>query len=133
MERKNVNPDTLLTPRGYSHVVTIEGAQKLAFIAGQVAIDKEGKIVGPGDLTAQIKQVAHNLIAALAGVGAKPSDIVKMNTYIVQYKPSDYAAMREARAILFPAGEPPASTLIGVHSLAVEGLLVEIEAIAAIK
>ncbi len=134
MERKNINPDTLLTPRGYSHVVTIEGAQKLAFIAGQVAIDKEGKIVGPGDLTTQIKQVAHNLIVALAGVGAKPSDIVKMNTYIVQYKASDYAAMREARAILFPDGaEPPASTLVGVHSLAVDGLLVEIEAIAAIK
>ena len=125
MERKNINPDTLATPRGYSHVVTIEGAQKLAFIAGQVAIDKEGKIVGPGDLTAQIKQVAHNLIAALAGVGAKPADIVKMNTYIVQYKASDYAAMREARAILFAGGEePPASTLVGVHSLAVDGLLV---------
>ena len=133
MERKNVNPDTLLTPRGYSHVVTVEGAQKLAFIAGQVAVDKEGKIVGPGDLTTQIKQVAHNLIAALAAVGAKPTDIVKMNTYIVQYKPSDYAAMRDARAILFPSGEPPASTLIGVHSLAVDGLLVEIEAIAALK
>jgi enamine deaminase RidA (YjgF/YER057c/UK114 family) len=133
MERKNVNPDTLLTPRGYSHVVTVEGAQKLAFIAGQVAVDKDGKIVGPGDLTTQIKQVAHNLVAALAAVGAKPSDIVKMNTYIVQYKPSDYAAMREARAILFPSGEPPASTLIGVHSLAVDGLLVEIEAVAAIK
>ena len=102
MERKNVNPDTLLTPRGYSHVVTIEGAQKLAFIAGQVAVDKEGKLVGAGDLTAQIKQVAHNLIAALAAVGAKPSDIVKMNTYIVNYKSSDYGAMREARAILFP-------------------------------
>lgn len=133
MERKNINPDALLTPRGYSHVVTVEGAQRLAFIAGQVAIDKEGKIVGQGDLTMQIKQVAHNLIAALAAIGAKPSDIVKMNTYIVQYKPSDYAAMREARAILFPSGEPPASTLIGVHSLAVDGLLVEIEAIAAIK
>jgi enamine deaminase RidA (YjgF/YER057c/UK114 family) len=133
MERKNINPDTLLTPRGYSHIVTVEGAQKLAFIAGQVAVDKEGKIVGQGDLTIQIKQVAHNLIAALAAVGAKPSDIVKMNTYIVQYKPSDYAAMREARAILFPTGDPPASTLIGVHSLAVDGLLVEIEAVAAIK
>ena len=134
MERKNINPETLLTPRGYSHVVAIEGAQKLAFIAGQVAVDKEGKLVGAGDLTAQIKQVARNLIAALAAVGAKPSDIVKMNTYIVNYKPSDYGAMREARAILFPSGEqPPASTLVGVLSLAVEGLLVEIEAIAAIR
>ena len=133
MERKNINPDTLLAPRGYSHVVTVEGAQKLAFIAGQVAVDKEGKIVGPGDLKIQIKTAAENLVAALAAVGAKPSDIVKMNTYIVQYKSSDYAAMREARAILFPTGEPPASTLIGVQSLAVDGLLVEIEAIAALK
>ena len=134
MERKNLNPDTLLTPRGYSHVVTIEGAQKLAFIAGQVAVDKEGKLVGAGDLTAQIKQVARNLIAALAAVGAKPADIVKMNTYIVNYKSSDYGAMREARTILFPDGaEPPASTLIGVQALAVDGLLVEIEAIAALK
>ena len=132
MQKKHINPDTLLTPRGYSHIVTVEGAQKLAFISGQVAVDKEGKIVGPGDLKIQIKAAAENLVAALAAVGAKPSDIVKMNTYIVQYKQSDYAAMREARAVLFPSGDPPASTLVGVHSLAIDGLLVEIEAIAAI-
>jgi enamine deaminase RidA (YjgF/YER057c/UK114 family) len=132
MEKRHINPDTLLAPRGYSHIVTVEGAQKLAFISGQVAVDKEGKIVGPGDLKIQIKTAAENLVAALAAVGAKPSDIVKMNTYIVQYKQSDYAAMREARAVLFPSGEPPASTLIGVHSLAVDGLLVEIEAVAAL-
>lgn len=132
MEKKFVNPETLLTPRGYTHSVAVEGARKLVFIAGQVAVDKEGKLVGAGDLKVQIKQAAENLIAALAGVGAKPSDIVKMNTYIVNYKQSDYAAMREARAVLFPQGDPPASTLIGVQSLAVEGLLVEIEAIAAL-
>ena len=132
MQKKHINPDTLLTPRGYSHIVTVEGAQKLAFISGQVAVDKEGKIVGPGDLKIQIKTAAENLVAALAAVGAKPTDIVKMNTYIVQYKQADYAAMREARAVLFPTGDPPASTLIGVHSLAVDGLLVEIEAVAAI-
>jgi enamine deaminase RidA (YjgF/YER057c/UK114 family) len=132
MQKKHINPDTLLTPRGYSHIVTVEGAQKLAFVSGQVAVDKEGKIVGPGDLKIQIKTAAENLVAALAAVGAKPADIVKMNTYIVQYKQADYAAMREARAVLFPSGDPPASTLIGVHSLAVDGLLVEIEAVAAI-
>ncbi len=132
MEKNFVNPQTLLTPRGYTHSVAVEGARKLVFIAGQVAVDKEGKLVGAGDLKVQIKQAAENLIAALAAVGAKPSDIVKMNTYIVNYKQSDYAAMREARAVLFPQGDPPASTLIGVQSLAVEGLLVEIEAIAAL-
>ncbi len=132
MERKNVNPETLVTPRGYSQVVTIDGARKLAFVSGQVAVDREGKLVGAGDLRAQIKKAAENLVAALAAVGARPADIVKMNTYIVNYRQQDYSAMREARAVLFPEGEPPASTLIGVQSLAVEGLLVEIEAIAAL-
>lgn len=133
MEKKYLNPDTLLAPRGYTHVVTVAGAGKLIFISGQVAVDKAGQLVGPGDLKAQTRQAAANLKAALAAAGATAADIVKTNTYIVNYKQSDYAAMREARAELFPAGEPPASTLVGVTSLAVDGLLVEMEAIAAVK
>lgn len=133
MEKKYVNPDTLLAPRGYTHVVTIAGPAKLIFVSGQVAVDKEGKLVGPGDLKAQIRQAATNLKAALTAVGATSKDIVKTNTYIVNYKQSDYSAMRDARSELFPEGEPPASTLVGVTSLAVDGLMVEMEAIAAVK
>lgn len=133
MEKKYINPDTLLAPRGYTHIVTIAGPAKLIFISGQVAYDKEGKLVGPGDLKAQIRQVTANLKAALAAAGATAADILKTNTYIVNYKQSDYSAMREARADLFPDGEPPASTLVGVSSLAIEGLMVEMEAIAAVK
>ncbi len=131
METKHVNPDTLLNPRGYSHVVTVEGARRLAFISGQVAVDKEGKVVG-SDLKTQFKQAAENLVAALAAVGATTADVVKINTYIVNYKSSDYGALRETRASLFP-NHPPASTLIGVQALAFEGLLVEIEAVAALS
>jgi len=133
MEKKYLNPDTLLKPRGYTHIVTITGPAKMIFISGQVAIDKEGKLVGPGDLKTQIRQCSANLKAALEAAGATPADIVKTNTYIVNYKQSDYSAMREARGELFPDGEPPASTLVGVTSLAVEGLMVEMEAIAAVK
>jgi enamine deaminase RidA (YjgF/YER057c/UK114 family) len=133
MEKKYLNPDTLLKPRGYTHVVTISGPAKMIFISGQVAIDKEGKLVGPGDLKTQIRQASANLKAALEAAGATPADIVKTNTYIVNYKQSDYSAMREARGELFPDGEPPASTLVGVTSLAVEGLMVEMEAVAAVK
>ena len=133
MEKQYLNPDTLLKPRGYTHVVTINGPAKMIFISGQVAIDKEGKLVGPGDLKTQIRQCSANLKAALEAAGATPADIVKTNTYIVNYKQSDYSAMREARGELFPDGEPPASTLVGVTSLAVEGLMVEMEAIAAVK
>jgi enamine deaminase RidA (YjgF/YER057c/UK114 family) len=133
MEKKYLNPDTLLKPRGYTHVVTITGPAKMIFISGQVAIDKEGKLVGPGDLKTQIRQASANLKAALEAAGATAADIVKTNTYIVNYKQSDYSAMREARGELFPDGEPPASTLVGVTSLAVDGLMVEMEAIAAVK
>ncbi len=134
MEKKFINPDTLLPPRGYTHVVSVEGAGKMIFIAGQVAVDKDGKLVGAGDLPAQARQAAANVKAALAGAGATPADIVKMNAYIVNYKQSDYAAMREARAVLFPDGaNPPASTLVGVTALAVDGLMIEIEAIAMVK
>jgi enamine deaminase RidA (YjgF/YER057c/UK114 family) len=133
MEKKYLNPDTLLKPRGYTHVVTISGPAKMIFISGQVAIDKEGKLVGPGDLKTQIRQASANLKAALEAAGATPADIVKTNTYIVNYKQSDYSAMREARGELFPDGEPPASTLVGVTSLAVEGLMIEMEAVAAVK
>ena len=133
MEKQFVNPPTLLQPRGYTHVLSVEAPGKIVFISGQVAVDKDGKIVGPGDLKTQIRQVASNLKAALAGVGATPADVVKTNTYIVNYKQADYAAMREARAELFPDGDPPASTLVGVTSLAIDGLMVEMEAIAVVR
>jgi len=133
MERKYLNPPTLLQPRGYTHVVTVEGGGKMVFISGQVAVDKDGKLVGPGDLKTQIRQAAGNLKLALQAAGATASDLVKTNTYIVNYKQADYSALREARAELFPSGEPPASTLVGVTSLAVDGLMVEMEAIAVVK
>ena len=133
MERKYLNPPTLLQPRGYTHVVTVDGGGKMVFISGQVAVDKDGKLVGPGDLKTQIRQAASNLKLALQAAGATASDLVKTNTYIVNYKQADYSALREARAELFPSGEPPASTLVGVTSLAVEGLMVEMEAIAVVK
>jgi enamine deaminase RidA (YjgF/YER057c/UK114 family) len=133
MEKKFINPDTMSAPRGYTHVVSVEDPGKMIFVSGQVAVDKEGKLVGAGDLGAQTRQAAANLKAALEAAGATTTDIVKLNSYIVNYKPSDYAAFREARAALAAGGNPPASTLIGVAALAVEGLLVELEAIAMVK
>ena len=76
MEKKYLNPDTLLKPRGYTHIVTITGPAKMIFISGQVAIDKEGKLVGPGDLKTQIRQASANLKAALEG-GLTFEDILR--------------------------------------------------------
>lgn len=72
MEKQFINPPTLLSPRGYTHVVTVEGGGKLIFVAGQVAVDAQGQLVGRGDLCAQTRQAGRNLAAALAAAGAAP-------------------------------------------------------------
>jgi len=132
MEKHFFNPSNLHQPRGYTHAVAVEGG-RLVFIAGQVAFDQEGKLVGKGDLRAQAAKALDNLVAALAAAGATPTDVVKVNTYVVNYRPVDYPIIREARARIFDGQNPPASTLIGVQALAVEDLLIEIEAIAVVK
>ena len=90
-------------------------------------------MVGKGDLRAQAEKASANLVAALKAAGATAADVVKMNTYVVNYKADDYRIVREERARIFPAENPPASTLIGVQALAIDGLLIEIEAVAAVK
>src|SRR3989454_12361860 len=126
---KRTNPPTLSTPTGYTHVVEVTGPAKTVYIAGQIAFDKDGKIVGAGDMKAQAEQVFKNLQAALAAAGAKFSDVVKMNTYITDMDKAP--AVREVRARYF--GETtPASTLVQVVHLARPELMLEIEVIAVV-
>jgi len=129
MEKKFINPAELSAPRGYTHVVTARGG-RMIFVSGQVAIDKDGAIVGRGDLAAQARQAASNLKAALASADATLDDVVKMNTYVVNYRPEDYKAIAAMRREFFAAENPPASTLVGVAALAIDGLLIEIECVA---
>ena len=131
MEKHFFNPSSVHQPRGYTHAVAVDGG-RMVFVAGQVAFDQDGNLVGPGDLPAQADKALDNLVAALAAAGATAADVVKINTYVVSYKPADLAIVREARARFFGDQNPPASTLIGVQALAVEGLLIEIEAVAAV-
>jgi enamine deaminase RidA (YjgF/YER057c/UK114 family) len=132
MKKQFFNPTKLHAPRGYSHAVAVEGG-RFVFIAGQVALDQQGNLVGKGDLRAQAEKALDNLVLALSAAGATPADVVKVNTYVVNYGPAAYPIIREARSRVFAGQDPPASTLIGVQALAVEGLLIEIEAIAAVK
>ena len=127
---KRTNPPTLSKPTGYMHVVEVSGPGKTIYIAGQIALDKDGKVVGEGDMKAQAEQVFKNLEAALASAGAKFSDVVKMNTYITDMDKAP--AVREVRARYF--GETmPASTLVQVSKLARPEFLLEIEVIAALS
>ena len=113
----------------YSHVVTAVGACSI-YISGQVSVDEEGRIVGEGDLAAQTTQVMQNLGLALKAAGASYANIVKITTFVVNYKPELRPIIGKARSAFFEGMEPPASTLVGVSALAAPEWLIEIEAVA---
>ena len=132
MEKEFLNPAGLPVLPGFSQVVTAtEG--KIVFISGQVALDTNNEVVGKGDLRAQVVQTFENLKGALAAVGATFDDVLKTNTYIVNYTPDMIGVVREVRSRYLPQEKPPASTLIGVQALVLEDLLIEIEAFALLK
>ena len=126
-------PDGLAPVTAYSHVVVAQPG-KIIFIAGQVATDKEGKLVGKDDLKAQATQVFQNLKIALAAGGATFDDVVKINWFIKGYKPDMLPTLREVRSSFFNKNlPPPASTLLGVAALAQDDYLLEVEAIAVVS
>src|SRR5215470_3308989 len=114
----------------YSHVVTVTGPGKTIYIAGQLARDAEGNIVGPGDMRAQLEQTFKNLGACLEAAGATWADVVKTNTYVTDYE--EFAKHREVRMRHFGVAVPT-STTIQISRLAQPEAMVEIEMIAVVK
>lgn len=121
----------LLGNPAFSQVVVATG-KRTVYTAGQVSIDERGELVGGGDLAAQTTQAMRNVGLALEAAGAGYADVVKITTYVVNYRPEQRAVIGKARAPFFTAGEPPASTLVGVAALALPEWLVEIEAVAVV-
>jgi enamine deaminase RidA (YjgF/YER057c/UK114 family) len=121
----------LLHNPAFSQVVAASGSRTI-YTAGQVSIDQRGALVGASDLAAQTAQAMRNVGVALSAAGASYADIVKITTYVVNYKPEYRAIIGKARAPFFTNGTPPASTLVGVAALALSEWLVEIEAIAVV-
>jgi 2-iminobutanoate/2-iminopropanoate deaminase len=132
MPRQNIQPEALSTRvvQGqvlYSHVVVVEGRRTI-FIAGQLARDRHGNVVGKGDMRAQIRQVGENLKAALAAAGATLNDLVKTTTYVTDI--DEFFKHVDVRMEYF--GALPTSTTVEVRRLAHPDLLVEIDAIAVV-
>jgi len=121
-----INPDALSKPPGYSHVVEASAPGRIVYIAGQLGVDREGKVVG--DFRQQAIQTFENLKAALAAVGADFRQVVKLNNYLVDV--GDLPTFREVRDSYLPAGDRPASTTIAISGLARPGARLEIEAVA---
>lgn len=125
-----INPPGLVKPAGYTHVILAPDGRTV-YVAGQVAFDSLGNVVGAGDLRAQLEKVYTNLAVALASVGGSLKDVVKTTTYITDV--SQIGAVREVRSRFLDATHPPANTLLGVAALARPELLVEIEAVAILS
>jgi enamine deaminase RidA (YjgF/YER057c/UK114 family) len=127
---ERINAPGLSQPPGYSHVVVASG-RRLVTTAGAVPLDAEGNLVGAGDLLVQARQTLENLALALEAVGARGQDVIKVTVYAVAGERADLGSVWNAVQESGVAGT--ASTLLGVSMLALEGQLVEIEAIAVLE
>lgn len=125
-----IKSETLPPSPGYSQAVEIRPGARILYIAGQVALDHSGKLVGEGDLRAQAMQTFENLRAALQAGGASFENVVKLNSYFVDI--TQLATFREVRDRYINLANPPASTAVEVKRLFREGFLIEIEAVAVV-
>lgn len=128
-EITHIRPEGLNNNPSYTQVVVAQG-ERIIHISGQVAMNAAGEMIGEGDLSTQTEQVMENLSIALKAAGAGFDDVVKIVTYVVDYQPEHRAVLGEVRGRYLSGENPPASTLVGVQSLAMPGWLVEIEAVA---
>jgi enamine deaminase RidA (YjgF/YER057c/UK114 family) len=128
------NPDGLGKPLGqYSQITRVKNASEWLFIAGQLAADKAGNVVGADDFDAQCVQVFRNIEAALAACGAGWKNVVQFTTYLVHSQdiPKFMAFRKREFPRLFPDGNYPPNTLLMVDRLVGEPFLVEVQPIAA--
>jgi len=127
------SPKTLIPPAGYSHIAKVNRGT-IVYLAGQVASDASGKLVGEGDFEAQAEQVFRNLRIAVEAAGGTMADIVKLNIYLVaEVDQAEVPQLRAIRNRYVNTEKPPASTLVVVSRLAQPGWLIEIEAVAALE
>lgn len=123
-------PNTMPKSVGYSQLAVVTGG-RVVFIAGQVALDKSGNVVGKDDFKAQIQQVFENLKAAVEAAGGNFNDVVKLNSYFLDL--SHLSDFREVRDKYINVKNPPASTAIQVPRLFRPEFLIEIEAVAVVQ
>ena len=120
-----INPPELPPAHGYSHVV-VAPPGRMVSISGQVAMDREGRVVGEGDFRAQCVQVFENLRIALRSAGLDFKDVVRTDMYVTDLANLD--VLRDVRARYLPADAPATSTLVKVDALFRPELMIEVAA-----
>jgi len=128
------NPETMAKPTaGYSQVAEV-GEGKIVYIAGQVALDKSGNLVGKDDFRAQVQQVFENLKAAVEASGGDFNSVIKLNYYCAaSVDPSQMPVVREVRDKYANTTNPPTSTFVFVQRLVRPEWLIEVDAVAVVK
>ncbi|MCX5602606.1 RidA family protein [Streptomyces phaeochromogenes] len=135
MSIQRVNPDTVAPPvQGlYTHAAIGTGSRFIA-IAGQIALDSDGNLVGPGDHEAQAEQVFRNFRAALEAAGATPDDLIKNTIHVVGHKPELIGPIFAAGQRAFDGTWPvSASTFLGVQTLGMPEWLIEVDGFAVLR
>ena len=128
------NPDSIAKPTaGYSQVAEVNDG-KIVYIAGQIALDRSGNLVGKDDFRAQVQQVFENLKAAVEAAGGDFNSVIKLNYYCAEgVDPLQISVVREIRDKYVNTNNPPTSTFVVVKRLARPELLIEVEAVAVVK
>ena len=131
MPKEYLNPDSLFPSleHGFSQIVAASRG-KTIYISGQTAWDTHKQVVGGRDLGQQARQALRNVQTAVEAAGGTLVDIVALRIYIVNYRPDQAEAVAGALGEFFPEERRPASTWIGVSTLAIPDFLIEIEATA---
>lgn len=125
--REEIRVEELAEP--ISHFTDAVRAGDLVFVSGIVAVDAEGRLVGGDDVVAQTRQVLENMREVLARAGCGFGDVVKVTVFLTDI--DDRPRINPVRQEVFGAARP-ASTLVEVSRLAVEGAKVEIDCVALV-
>ena len=133
-EIKIFSPDVLGKPMGQYSQITRVKASEFVYIAGQLAADRDGKLIGADDFDAQCGQVFANIETALKSVGATWGNVVEFTTYLVHSQDIPKFMTYRLREFpkFFPDGAYPPNTLLMVDRLVQEPFLVEVKTIAAL-
>ena len=132
MDMERINPAGLARPSGFSHAVSAP-AGRLVFLAGQLGMDRDGRLV-PGGVVAQFEQALGNLLAALAAAGGQPSDLASLTIYLTDV--AEYQARaKEIGAVWRRLAGPdyPAMAGVGVTRLWFPDAMVELQGIAVVS
>lgn len=126
-----VHPEDMAPPRGYSHGIAIRGDHTTIYVGGQNAVDKNGTVVGKGDLKAQAEQALSNVEKVLAAAGATLRNVVKFNIFLVQgQNPQEGFLVFQEKWGDFP--DFPAVTVLFISGLGHPDWLIEIDAVAVV-